>query len=150
MLRKANLKKSYAAEFEVVLPLHADVPMPVGLIDLRSEIREDNLTLKWNAPCDNGARIKHYMVYRRVVSEDGGETAWSPLIRVPANQQLEYEDTRLETGKTYEFVVTATNICGEAPKVQESIKRVKVSIGKEVNMGYICVCGSRPMASSPH
>ena len=49
------------------------------------------------------------MGYRRVVSEDGGETSWSPLIRVPANQPLEYEDTRLETGKTYEFVVTATN-----------------------------------------
>lgn len=107
-----------------------DVPMPVGIINLASEIKENNLTLRWNQPCDNGAQITHYTVYRRVLSENGAAPEWtegSILALVPANQQLEYEDTRMETGKTYEFVVTATNTCGESEKVQESIQRVKVS-----------------------
>ena len=104
--------------------------MPVALINLPSQINENNLTLRWDPPGDNGAQITHYMVYRRLLSEDGRATEWSPLIWVPATQQLEYEDTGMETGKTYEFVVTAANRCGEGPKAQESIKKVKVLKGK--------------------
>ena len=107
--------------------------MPVDIIDLPSEIRKSNLTLKWNTPGDNGTQITHYTVYQRVLSEDGSAPDMTPLGNT---KQLEFVVSGLKTGKTYEFQVTASNKCGESPTVQESIKRVKVSIGI-LNMGYI-------------
>ncbi|KAL9978771.1 hypothetical protein ACROYT_G016327 [Oculina patagonica] len=104
-----------------------DVPMPVEFIDLPSEKSGNELTLKWTKPCDNGTPIMHYTVYQRILNEDGSAPAdWTPLKQV--KQQLEYEVSGMETGKTYEFQMTATNKCGEGPKVPEAIKRVTVSI----------------------
>ncbi|KAL9978761.1 hypothetical protein ACROYT_G016316 [Oculina patagonica] len=101
--------------------------MPVELIDLPNEISGNELTLKWNEPGDNGTPIIHYTVYQKILNEDGSAPAdWIPLKQV--KQQLEYEVSGMETGKTYEFRVTATNKCGEGPKVPEAIKRVTVSI----------------------
>lgn len=130
-MHKKNLKKVVLLKFFFLVC--ADVPRPVKFVDLPSEISENNLTMRWSKPGDNGTQITHYTVYQRVLSEDGSAPEWTPLIWVPANQRLEFEVSGMETGKTYEFQVTATNKCGEGPEVQESIKRVKVSIG----MGYI-------------
>lgn len=89
--------------------------------------------MKWSKPGDSETQITHYTVYQRVLNEDGSAPEWTCLENT---QQLEFEVIGMETGKTYEFQVKATNKCGEGPEVQESIKRVKVSIGK-LTMGYI-------------
>lgn len=101
--------------------------MSVDIIDLPSEIKQNNLILKWNRPGDNGTQITDYAVYQRVLNEDGSASEWTQLV---IQRQLEFEVGGMETGKTYEFIVTAFNKCGEGPKDQASIKRVKVSIGK--------------------
>ena len=103
--------------------------MPVEITDLPIEINGNKLTLQWSKPGDNGRPIIHYTVYQKIVNNDGSTvTDWTFLKTV--NQRLECEVSGMETGKTYEFQVTATNKCGEGPKVPELIKRVKVSIGK--------------------
>ena len=104
--------------------------MPVQLTELPSEISDNKLTLKWSEPGDNGTPITHYTIYQRILNDDGSAPAHWTRLMPEVNEQLEYEVTGLETGKTYEFQVTASNKCGEGSKVPEVIKTVKVSVGK--------------------
>ena len=94
------------------------------LEDLTNELTNaDKVTLKWTEPKSNGAPILHYTPYHRIRTRDsllGKWTASKPTTQAP-------EDVNVVRGKINEFVVTATNSCGESKK--EDIKSVNV-LGK--------------------
>jgi len=80
--------------------------------------------LRWRKPNDNGANITRYTVYQRVVSEDADTSDWQ-LTKLNASV-CEYV-IHVERGKKYDFIVTATNKCGESEKNEGNAKRVDVS-----------------------
>ena len=94
-----------------------------------AETKEVEVTIKWNEPQNNGASITQYTVYQRTVSDDGTPRKWYTLYVI-----LDLSDrkvaVKLEKGKHYEFLVTATNRFGESLKKGEKIKRIVVLGGK--------------------
>ena len=66
-----------------------------------------------------------YTVYQRTVSDNGTPGKWNPIyaIKDPLDRQVA---VKLEKGKNYEFVVTATNRFGESLKEGEKIKTIVV------------------------
>ena len=109
-----------------VLP--AGAPNQVHIEAVPFEITEDRVTLKWTAPKDNGAVITEYTVYRREVNEDGSRSDWEG--KRTGLDILQHEVVGLESGKMYEFQVTATNRCGESTKVEEGPNIVQIACGK--------------------
>ena len=83
------------------------------------------LLLKWSEPENNGKVIKWYTVYQRIVT-DGKPGDWKELKTITDVSVKELK-VELESGKVYEFVVTATNKFGESLKEEEKIRRVKAS-----------------------
>ena len=101
------------------------VPSAATIDDLPSEVTDDTITLKWSEPQNNGKEITQYTVYQRIVTYDKpGE--WIKLKKITdvSDRKL---TVRLESGKVYEFVVTATNEHGESVKENGKIMRVKAS-----------------------
>ena len=109
-----------------VLP--AGTPNQVHIEAIPCEITEDRVSLKWTAPKDNGARITEYTVYEREVNEDGPRSDWEGKATGP--DVLQHEVVGLESGKMYEFQVTATNRCGESLRVEEGPNIVQIACGK--------------------
>ena len=109
-----------------VLP--AGAPNQVHIEAVPCEITEDRVSLKWTAPKDNGARITEYTVYKREVNEDGSRSDWEGKATGP--DVLQHEVVGLESGKMYEFQVTATNRCGESLRVEEGPNIVQIACGK--------------------
>ena len=74
-------------------------------------------------------------MYQRIVA-DGKPREWKELkiITDVSDRQLKVE---LESGKVYEFVVTATNEFGESLKKEEKIMRVKASLKESMCYIYI-------------
>jgi fibronectin type 3 domain-containing protein len=66
------------------------------------------VSFKWDAPADNGGfKEILYKVYRSTNRID--------FFQVYANTTLSFNDTDVETGKTYYYCITATNNKGEGP-----------------------------------
>ena len=108
--------------------LSAGVPNQVKIVEYPSEIIEDRVTLTWRAPKDNGAVITEYIVYQREVNEDGSRSNWER--KVSGRDVLQHEVVGLESGKMYEFQVTATNQCGESTRVEKGPNIVQIACGK--------------------
>ena len=68
-------------------------------------------------------------MYKRTVRDDSTLEEWTKL-KVTTDVSIRHVTAKLEKGKTYEFVVTATNKFGESVKEEEMIKRIKVLSGK--------------------
>ena len=68
-------------------------------------------------------------MYQRTVRKNGKSQQWKKIreIEEPSNRKA---FIRLEKGKEYEFVVTATNKFGEGGKEEGKIKKVKVLGGR--------------------
>ena len=96
------------------------------------------ITIKWNEPQNNGAPITKYTVYQRTVSDDGTPRDWNAInvITDPHDRQVA---VKLEKGKNYEFVVTATNRFGESLKEGGKIKTIVVLGGKLCLKRNACV-----------
>ena len=88
----------------------------------QKEIKGGEITLKWEEPENNGAAITQYSVYQRILNDE----QWTKIGTITEISKPEYV-VKVETGKEYEFVVTATNKHGESSK--DDIKRVKISEG---------------------
>ncbi|KAJ7384318.1 hypothetical protein OS493_022425 [Desmophyllum pertusum] len=101
------------------------VPATAEIYGLPSEVTNDTITLKWREPKNNGKEITQYTVYQRIVT-DGKQGEWTRLKTVTDISVRELK-VKLEKGKVYGFVVTATNELGESSKEDGKIKRVKVS-----------------------
>ena len=108
--------------------LSVGVPNQVKIVEYPSEIIEDRVTLTWRAPKDNGTEITEYKVYQREVNEDGSRSDWEG--KVSGRDVRQHEVVGLESGKMYEFQVTATNKCGESTMVKEGPNIVQISCGK--------------------
>ena len=68
-------------------------------------------------------------MYKRTVRDDSTLEEWTKL-KVITDVSIRFVTAKLEKGKTYEFVVTATSKFGESVKEEEMIKRIKVLSGK--------------------
>ena len=101
------------------------VPGAAKLIDVPKELKGDEVTLSWSEPPNNGADITQYTVYQRTVNEDGTTGDWTQLKIITDVSARKYV-VKVEDGKEYEFVVTATNRFGEGFKEEGKIQRVKV------------------------
>ena len=102
------------------------IPAAAEIIDLPADTKAGEVIIKWNTPKDNGATITQYTVYQRTVSDDGTPRNWIRLHTITAAVSVRQVAVKLDKGKIYEFVVTATNKRGESSKEEENIKRIKV------------------------
>ena len=103
-----------------------DVPEPVAVT---AEVKDDEVTLKWKEPDNNGAVIMRYTIYKRI----GNDEQWTMVDVINDISKREFVII-VEKGKTYEFVVTATNKYGESLKNKDRIKIVVVFGGKLLRM----------------
>ena len=102
------------------------VPAAATIDDLPNEVTDDTISLTWSEPESNGKEITQYTVYQRIVA-DGKPREWKELKIITDVSDRELT-VNLESGKVYEFVVTATNEFGESLKEEEKIMRVKASL----------------------
>ena len=88
------------------------------------ELKADEITLKWGEPNNNGAEITVYTVYYGTQSdEQWGET--ENITDISLRQHL----VKVEMGKKYKVLVTASNKYGESSK-EGKIQRVDVPKGE--------------------
>ena len=75
-----------------------------------------------------------YTVYQRTVSDNSTPGEWNPIyaIKDPLDRQVA---VKLEKGRNYEFVVTATNRFGESLKDGGKIKNIRVLGGRFMLVG---------------
>lgn len=104
------------------------VPEAATIYDLPNKVMDDTTTLKWHEPQNNGRVITQYTVYQRIVT-DGKPGEWKELKAITDVSVRELKVT-LESGKVYEFVVTATNEFGESLKEHGKVVRVEASESK--------------------
>ena len=96
----------------------------VEIDKLPDETTDDTITLKWKKPESNGKVITMYTVYQRVMT-DGKVGQWTIIKNISKVSVRELKIT-LESGKVYQFAVTATNKLGESLKQEEkNIQQVK-------------------------
>ena len=88
------------------------------------EIKDDEITLKWKEPDNNGAAITLYTVYQRIVSDE----QWQKIGTITDISKREYV-VKVEKKKKYEFLVTATNKYGENQN-KDNKKDVEVPGGR--------------------
>ena len=96
---------------------------------LTAETKDAEITIKWNEPQNNGAPVTQYAVYQRTVSDDRTPRDWN-TINVITDPLDRHVAVKLEKGKNYEFVVTATNRFGESLKEGEKVKKIVVLGGR--------------------
>ncbi|XP_052239608.1 fibronectin type-III domain-containing protein 3A-like isoform X2 [Dreissena polymorpha] len=69
---------------------------------------KSSISLKWNAPCDNGSKINNY-----VLEYEGGETEGN-FIEVYRGPQKQYRVSRLVAATKYTFRLSAVNAIGQS------------------------------------
>ena len=100
----------------------------MALEDLPEEVTNvDYIPLNWTEPKSNGAAITHYTPYYRVVTTGSQKGSWIKDDERREDALQLWHSFRVSRGKTYEFVVTASNGGGESDK--KNIRRVNV-LGK--------------------
>lgn len=72
---------------------------------------ETSITLRWQAPRDNGSAITSYMIQHRALPS----TVYVDVATVPAAEPLEYVDTGLAMDTGYIYRIKAVNGIGAAP-----------------------------------
>ena len=101
--------------------VRTDVP---DLVVFEADANDDEVTLKWKEPGNNGAAITQYSIYQRVVNDE----QWTMVAVINDVSKREFVVT-VEKGKKYEFVVTATNKYGESLKNKNLIETVNTKEG---------------------
>ena len=105
------------------------MPVAAEIIGLPAETKKAEVIIKWNEPQNNGAPITQYTVYQRTVSDGGTPEDWNKT-RVIKDVSVREVDVKLDKGKEYELVVTATNEFGESFKEEDKIKKIVVLSGR--------------------
>ena len=106
-----------------VILMNQGFPAASTIDSLPNEVTENTITLKWSEPENNGKDITQNTVYQRIVT-DGKPGEWIKLKTITDVSIREWR-VELESGKVYEFVVTATNDFGESLKEGGKVVRVK-------------------------
>ena len=115
-----SMRQLYVLFFFFFFNTHTDVPEPVVVT---ANVKDDEVTLKWRKPEDNGAVITQYSIYQRSANDE----QWTRVAVINDISKLEY-NVKVEKGKDCEFVVTATNKYGESLKNRGRIK-ILVALG---------------------
>ena len=87
------------------------------------ELKADEITLKWKEPNDNGAEITLYTVYYGTLNDN----RWRETEKMTDVSVRKYV-VKVEMGKKYKVLVTASNKYGESSK-EDKIQRVDVPEG---------------------
>ena len=90
------------------------------------------VNLKWKKSQNSGAPITKYTVYQRIVNDGDTSHEWAKVQDITSVSVREVA-VDLEIGRDYEFVVTASNKCGESKKEVKKIKRISV-LGGTTNL----------------
>ena len=117
--------KKVSKETVIVVFLSQGVPAAAKIDKIPNEVTEDTITLKWSEPQNNGKAITQYTVYQRIVT-DGIPESWIKLNTITDVTVRELK-VELESGKVYQFVVTATNELGESFKEDGEIVTLRAS-----------------------
>ena len=88
------------------------------------ELKADEITLKWEEPNNNGAEITMYTVYYGTQSVE----QWKEAKKITDVSVRNYV-VKVEMGKKYKVLVTASNKYGESSK-EGKIQRVDVPEGE--------------------
>jgi hypothetical protein len=81
-----------------------------------------SVTLNWTKPDENGGIITKYTIYMKDVAH---ESVWTKIDDVIDSSRLEYTISKnIEYGRTYKFIVTAWNECGETVKDDKKAKTI--------------------------
>ena len=87
------------------------------------ELKADEISLKWKEPNDNGAEITLYTVYYGTLNDN----RWKETEKMTDVSVRKYV-VKVEMGKKYKVLVTASNKYGESSK-EGKIQRVDVPEG---------------------
>ena len=87
------------------------------------ELKADEITLKWEEPNNNGAEITWYTVYHGTLNDE----QWEETKKITDVSVRKYV-VKVEMGKEYKVLVTASNKYGESSK-EGRIQRVDVLEG---------------------
>ena len=98
------------------------------------------VNLKWKESQNSGAPITKYTVYQRIVNDGNTSHEWAIVQDITSDSVREVA-VDLEIGRDFEFVVTASNKCGESKKEVKKVKRISV-LGGTTNRNYICIHSS--------
>ncbi|KAJ7384315.1 hypothetical protein OS493_022422 [Desmophyllum pertusum] len=134
-----ELGESFKEDGKIKRVKASGIPAAVEMSDIPSEVTGNTITLKWGEPQSHGREITQYTVYQRIVT-DGQPVEWDKLQTI-TNVSVRELEVKLEKGKEYEFVVTATNAYGESSKDEGNSKRVKAIGGM--------LCNRRTLEHSP-
>ena len=88
------------------------------------ELNADEITLKWEEPNNNGAEITMYTVYYGTLNDK----QWKGTEKITDVSVRKYV-MKVEMGKKYKVLVTASNKFGESSK-EGKIKRVDLPEGR--------------------
>ena len=88
------------------------------------ELKADEITLKWEEPNNNGAEITWYTVYHGALNDE----QWEETKKITDVSVRKYV-VKVEMGKKYKVLVTASNKYGESSK-EGKIQRVDVPEGE--------------------
>ena len=122
-LRDERGRKSGFSDPVVIIP----VTPPLPPHDLKAEVQENKILLRWEAPSEaprpeEKEIVYGYHVYRK---EDSG--GWSrlnsELLRVP-----QYEDQSIVMGKTYFYAVRAVRIIDAIERESEASEELKIEM----------------------
>ena len=88
------------------------------------ELKADEITLKWEEPNNNGGEITNYIVYYGTLNDE----QWGETEKITDVSERKYV-VKVEMGKKYKVLVTASNKYGESSK-EGKIQRVDVPEGE--------------------
>ncbi|XP_048587978.1 nephrin [Nematostella vectensis] len=87
----------------------------------------EEITLEWSKPDENGGAIQAYIVYFMLTFPDGQETDWTETANITDLSVLSYIFKGMKPGRTYSFLVTAYNQYGESAKDYTKASVVQVN-----------------------
>ena len=88
------------------------------------ELNANEITLEWKEPITNGGEITMYTVYYGTLNDQ----RWKETKKI-IDVSLRKYVVKVEMGKKYKVLVTASNKCGESSK-EGKIQRVDVPEGR--------------------
>ena len=92
--------------------------LPDRITEVTAETRgETSITLRWQAPKDNGSAITGYLIQRRTLRTDFVDVTAAPVPGTPTGSgSLEFADTGLNGSSEYIYWISAVNGIGPAVK----------------------------------
>ncbi|MFO8051753.1 MAG: fibronectin type III domain-containing protein, partial [Thermoplasmatota archaeon] len=130
IIAENSVGRSLGSEFVNARPESSFVPTPPARPNnLVIDVGEGYVLLRWEPPEDDGGSvITEYYVYR-----SSSDDSFEMIASVPAGDELEFNDTDVESGSTYFYQVTAVNAIGESSPTANA--KAELPDGSSSNFG---------------